>query len=210
MKSCCDNKENELRTLQQSQSQTLKIVLWINLVMFFVEIITGILSHSSALMADSLDMLGDTVVYGFSLYVLTKSVRWRAGAALLKGVLMSTLGMSVLVSAATKIFSPVIPVSQTMGLVGGLAFLANLICLLLLLKHRKDDLNMRSTWLCSRNDIIANLGVILAAVCVNLTHSGYPDIITGSVIALLVLSSSFGVLWDSFQQLKKNKDGQLN
>ena len=210
MKSCCDNKENELRTLQQSQSQTLKIVLWINLVMFFVEIITGILSHSSALMADSLDMLGDTVVYGFSLYVLTKSVRWRAGAALLKGVLMSTLGMSVLVSAATKIFSPVIPVSQTMGLVGGLAFLANLICLLLLLKHRKDDLNMRSTWLCSRNDIIANLGVILAAVCVNLTHSGYPDIIAGSVIALLVLSSSFGVLWDSFQQLKKNKDGQLN
>lgn len=194
MKDCCEQKTVELTTLRQRQSQVLWVVLAINTVMFGVELVAGLLGRSTALLADSLDMLGDATVYGFSLFVLDRGLRWRNRAALLKGLIMAAFGAGVLTEAIMKAVTGIMPSGQTMGLIGMVALAANLFCLLLLVRHRHDDLNMRSTWLCSRNDIIANLGVLVAAGLVLLVHSRWPDILIGSAIALLFLASAFGVL----------------
>jgi cation diffusion facilitator family transporter len=171
----------------------LKIVLAINLVMFFTEFGFGVLARSTALKADSLDMLGDATVYAFSLYVVARSARSKAKVALLKGAIMIAFGLGILAEAIHKIGSDSVPFSQTMGAIGALALFANSICLWLLLKHRNDDLNMRSTWICSRNDIIANTSVLFAALLVYGTQSKWPDIFVGAGISLLFLRSGLSV-----------------
>lgn len=196
-KSCCDEKLDELAVLAAKQSKTLRIVLAINLVMFVIEGAYGIIAHSVALLADSLDMLGDAFVYGFSLYVLGKSVRWNAAASLLKGAVMMLFGIGVFANAVYRYFSPSMPSSELMGIVGFVALAANVFCAYLLLSHRSDDLNMRSAWLCSRNDVIANLGVLVAAGGVAVTGSNSPDLLVGICIAALVVRSAFGVLKQS-------------
>ena len=110
---------------------------------------------------------------------------------------MAAFGLGVLANAGLRYFSPDFPVAETMGLIGTAAMIANIICAILLLRHRKDDINMRSTWLCSRNDMIANFGVLLAAVGVAYTGSKYPDLIVGILIAVLVLRSAYSVLSES-------------
>lgn len=170
------------------------IVLAINALMFFVEGWAGLLAHSTSLLADALDMLGDALVYGFSLFVLARSARWQASAALAKGGFMLAFGLGVLGEALYKAFHPVMPGVEAMGIVGGIALAANLVCFFLLYRQRGDNLNMRSTWLCSRNDLIANVGVLLAAGASYLLVSRWPDIIVGSIIASLFLSSAFSVL----------------
>lgn len=202
MDHCCENKATELVLLRGRQASVLKIVLIINLVMFVVEFTSGLRAQSTALMADSLDMLGDAIVYGFSLYVLHRSMRWRAIAAFLKGIIIVLFGVSVLVEATFKIFGSGIPISETMGIVGFVALVANASCLFLLYRHREDDINMRSTWICSRNDIISNLGVLMAAGFVALTGSKWPDIIIGFVIAVLFLRSAWPILVESFRAMK--------
>jgi cation diffusion facilitator family transporter len=202
MDHCCENKGTELALLRGKQAHVLKIVLAINLVMFFVEFSSGLMAQSTALMADSLDMLGDAIVYGFSLYVLHKSHKLRATAALLKGLIIVIFGLSVLVEATFKIFGSAVPVSQTMGLIGALALVANASCLFLLYRHRDDDINMRSTWTCSRNDIISNVGVLAAAVLVALTNSKWPDVVVGFIIAILFLRSAWPILIESTRQMR--------
>jgi Co/Zn/Cd efflux system component len=194
MDECCDEKGTELMALREKQATVLKIVLSINLIMFFVEATAGVVGRSTSLLGDSLDMLGDAVVYAFSLYVLHRSEAWRAGAAMMKGVIMVLFGLAVMGEAVAKAFSPVIPEASTMGLIGGVALAANTFCLLLLLRHRNDDINLRSTWRCSRNDIVSNLAVIGASLAVGVTRSKWPDIIVGGSIALLFLTSASATL----------------
>lgn len=198
MKHCCEDKQEELKLLRVKQFKVLKIVFFINFAMFFIEFINGLKSQSTALMGDSLDMLGDSFVYGFSLYVLNKTPALRIRAAQAKGIIMLLFGLFVLIQIIFKIISKDIPAYEIMGTVAVLALVANLACLILLYTHREDDINMRSTWLCSRNDIIANSGTIFAAVLVSYLNSAWPDIIIGTIIAGLFLHSSYDVLKDSF------------
>ena len=194
MTSCCEDKSCEITAMRENHGRVLWIVLGINAMMFLVEGTAGMLANSTSLLADALDMLGDALVYGFSLFVLARSARWQAGAALAKGGFMLLFGAGVLAEAAYKSFHPVMPNVETMGLIGGLALLANLVCFFLLYRHRSDNLNMGSTWLCSRNDLIANAGVLLAAGGGYLLASRWPDILVGCIIAGLVLSSAITVL----------------
>lgn len=207
MDACCEAKEQELRILRGEHKKILTIVLVINAVLFMVEAAAGWLAHSTALLADSLDMFGDSLVYGFSLYVLWRSAEWKVRAAVLKGSVMALFGAGVLIEVVYKIIAGVVPVAETMGIVGLLVLLGNGLCFLLLFRHRSDDLNMRSTWLCSRNDIIANLSVLVAAVGVKILDSAWPDIVVGGAIAALFLKTAFAVLQESFAELRKlNQD----
>jgi cation diffusion facilitator family transporter len=202
MASCCENKNCEVSALREMHSRILWVVLAINAAMFVVEATAGVLANSTALLADSLDMLGDALVYGFSLFVLARSVRWQASAALAKGAFMLAFGLAVLAEAAFKVFHPIMPSVETMGIVGAVALAANIVCFSLLYRHRSDNLNMSSTWLCSRNDVIANVGVLVAAVAAYVLASRWPDIIVGCIIAGLFLRSSFDVLRDSVRALR--------
>jgi len=203
MDSCCEAKEEELRTLRGSQKNVLTMVLVINAVLFVVEAAAGVIASSTALLADSLDMLGDSLVYGFSLYVLWRSPAWKARAALLKGAIMAAFGLGVFTEVMYKAMSGIVPSAETMGLIGALVLLGNGICFVLLSARRADDLNMRSTWLCSRNDIIANLAVLMAAAGVKFFNSSWPDILVGAAISTLFLKSAFTVLRESLLALRR-------
>lgn len=202
MGNCCEEKHCALSALRDRQGRTLKIVLAINVVIFLFEFAAGLLAQSASLQADSLDGLGDALVYGFSLYVLFKSEKWRAGAALLKGLIMMFFGLAVIMALIWKLLQPVVPVAETMGIVGVLVLAANLACLYLLTRHRYDDLNMQSVWLCSRNDIIANIGVLCAAAAVAASGSSWPDILIGAVIAGIFLHSAIQVLSKSLREFR--------
>ncbi len=201
-KSCCEAKSAELAKLREKQGTVLKWVLGINALMFFVEFGFGWLSRSSALMADSLDMFGDAAVYGFSLFALNRGAIWRARAGLSKGVIMAISGFVVLGQATYRFLTASVPVAETMGVIGAVALAANAICLVLLYSHRADDINMRSTWLCSRNDIVSNVGVIVASVLVGLLNSGWPDLVVGVAIACLFLKSAYEVINEAQDELR--------
>ena len=205
MDACCEQKAEEIKTLRGEHRKVLIAVLVINAVLFVVEAGAGLLAHSTALLADSLDMLGDSLVYGFSLYVLWRTAEWRATAAVLKGIVMAAFGVGVLAEAVYKVTAAVVPVAETMGIIGLLVLLGNGLCFLLLFRHRSDDLNMRSTWLCSRNDIMANLAVLVAAAGVRIFDSGWPDILVGAAIAGLFLRSALTVLQESFAEMQRLK-----
>jgi cation diffusion facilitator family transporter len=202
MDSCCETKAEELTALRGEHKKVLTTVLVINAALFIVEAAAGLLAHSTALLADSLDMLGDSLVYGFSLYVLWRSAQWKAKAALLKGGIMAVFGIGVLLEVIYKTIAGIVPSAETMGVIGALVLLGNGICFLLLFRHRSDDINMRSTWLCSRNDIIANLSVLVAAIGVKVFDASWPDILVGAAIAALFLRSAFSVLRESFLELR--------
>ncbi len=202
MSSCCNDKACEINALRNRQGAVLKWVLAINAVMFVVELTAGLLAGSVSLLADSLDMLGDALVYGFSLYVIARGPRMKALSALFKGGIMAAFGLFVFGQAIYKMLHPALPMAETIGAIGALALAANALCLTLLWRHRGDDINMRSVWLCSRNDIVANVSVLLAALAVSLTHSGWPDILVGLGLALLFLRSSQSVIRDSLAELR--------
>jgi Co/Zn/Cd efflux system component len=194
MAECCNDKACEIEALRNRQSSTLKTVLGINAVMFIVELTAGLMGGSVSLLADSLDMLGDALVYGFSIYVVARGAKMKANAALFKGGIMATFGFFVLGQAIYKIVFPQVPVFETIGAIGLLALVANSICFALLWRHRADDINMSSVWLCSRNDILANVSVLFAAIGVWFANSGWPDIAVGLAIAALFLRSALSVL----------------
>lgn len=184
------------------QRRVLTAVLVVNAAMFFVEFGAGVFAGSAALMADSVDMLGDAFVYGLSLYALSRGARWKAGAALAKGGFILVFGLGVLVEVAIKLATNVPPSSPVMLEVGGLALVANLSCLALLWRYRNHDVNMSSTFECSRNDVLANLGVLAAAGGVALLQSPWPDVLVGTAIAVLFLRSALRVLrsaWPEFR-----------
>jgi len=202
MADCCNDKVCEIEALRSRQSAMLKVVLGINAVMFGVELTAGIMSGSVSLLADSLDMLGDALVYGFSLYVVARGARMKSKAALLKGGIMAAFGLFVLAQAVHKMLLPHVPAYETIGAIGALALAANGLCLFLLWQHRADDINMRSVWLCSRNDIVANISVLFAAAGVWFTGSAWPDIVVGFALAALFLKSASFVLRSASTELR--------
>lgn len=202
MGDCCNDKACEIEALRGRQSSTLKWVLGINAAMFVVELTAGLMSDSLSLLADSLDMLGDALVYGFSIYVVARGARMKARAALFKGIIMALFGLFVLGQAIYKMLFPHVPVYEVIGVIGLLALAANSLCFVLLWRHRSDDINMSSVWLCSRNDLIANVSVLLAAAGVWLTHSGWPDILVGLALAALFARSALFVLRGAIRELR--------
>ena len=201
---CCSAKGVELERLarQAEQRRVLIVVLTINAAMFFAEFGAGLVAGSAALMADATDMLGDALVYGVSLYAIARSDRWKAGVAAFKGAFILLLGLGILVNVAIKIQSGVPPSSSLMLVFGGAALVANLVCLGLLWRFRAQDVNMASTWECSRNDVISNVGVLIAAALVAVTSSPRPDIFIGLAMAAVVLRSAVRVLGESVPQLR--------
>ena len=193
---CCSKKGETLTALatKGDQRRVLVIVLFVNLAMFFVEFAGGVIPGSSALMADSVDMLGDAFVYGLSLYALHRGARWEAGAAIAKGAIILAFGVVVIAQIADKIVNGVPPSSGLMLGFGALALAANLFCLALLWRFRALNINMSSTFECSRNDVASNLGVLVAAALVGMTGSVWPDIAIAAVIVVIFLRSGFGVL----------------
>ena len=201
MADCCEDKTCAIEALKKRQSGTLKIVLAINAIMFVVVFAAGLLAASTALMSDSLDNLGDAMTYALSLYVISRTNRDKAKVALFKGGLILVAGLFVLGQVIYRLFEPTVPVFETMGSIGFLALVANSICLALLWKHRGDDINMSSVWECSRNDIFSNIAVLVAAGGVWLFQSGWPDLIVGLALSLMLINSSRRVLTGAFNQL---------
>ena len=178
-------------------------VLLINLLLFAGEFSVGAWIRSSGLQADSLDSLGDASVYAISLIVLGHSLRWRAGAAMVKGGIQAVFGVFVLIEVVRRLIGDVSPTAPIMAAAAAVALVANVGCFLLLNRYRDRDINLRSAWLCSRNDVISNIGVILAAGAVALVGNGVPDAIIGALIATLFLRTSFTVLreaWSDWQR----------
>ncbi len=202
MADCCDGPDPGSGERQGRQARVLKGVLWINALMFVVELVTGLAAGSVSLLGDSLDMFGDALAYGVSLYVVARSERAKARSALLKGSLMALFGLFVLVRAIDAVIDPQVPHFATIGIVGTVALAANGLCAYLLLRHRHDDINMHSVWLCARNDLLANLAVILAAGLVWWSGSAWPDILVGLGIALLFGRSAVQVLGHSLARLR--------
>jgi len=204
MTDCCSDKECAIERLKTRQSATLKIVLAINAVMFVVELTSGLLARSTALLSDSLDNLGDALTYGLSLYAVSRDARSKSKVALFKGGLILVAGLFVLGQVIYGIVHPGVPVFETMGIVSLIALAANATCLALLWKHRAEDVNMSSVWECSRNDIASNVAVFIAAGAVWLTQSGWPDLIVGFALACLLLRSAIGVSASALRELRRS------
>ena len=177
-------------------------VLAINAFMFVAEMTAGVWGKSVALQADALDFLGDSATYAMTLIVLGMSLRWRAGAAMIKGLTMGGFGIWVIAATVYHMIQGTLPDFAVMGAIGTLALFANIVSAGLLYRFRQGDSNMRSVWLCSRNDAVANIAVILAASGVWASGSGWPDFAVGGVIAALALSSSFVVIRQARGELR--------
>ncbi|MEY3755710.1 MAG: hypothetical protein RLY27_2330 [Pseudomonadota bacterium] len=193
---CCqhDHKPSNGKIHHGRYRKVLWIALIINFTMFVVEIASGVKANSVSLFADSLDFLGDSANYAISLWVLGMSVAIRAKASLIKALSMAVFGLWVLGSTVWNAATGVIPSAQTMGIIGVVAFAANLSVAGLLYVYREGDSNMRSVWLCTRNDAIGNIAVILAAIGVFGTGASWPDLIVASIMASLALHSAWSVL----------------
>ena len=174
----------------RSYRRVLWIVLGLNLAMFIVEMIAGLNAGSVSLQADSLDFFSDTVNYGISLFVAGMALRNRAIAAFGKGVTMGLFGIWVLASSIWKGFAGAPPEAVTMGVVGFAALAANALCFVLLSAYRSGDSNMRSVWLCSRNDLIGNCAVLAAAIGVARTSAVWPDVLVAAIMAVLALQGA--------------------
>ena len=189
-----------------SGSGRYRTILWIALVanaaMFVVELAAGLAAGSVSLQADALDFFGDAVNYGVSLAVLGMALAWRARASLLKSLSMALFGVWVLGRALLHLATGVVPEPMTMGVVGTAALAVNIGVALLLYRYREGDSNMRSVWLCTRNDALGNLAVLAAALGVFGTGAGWPDLIVATVMALLALSSSVQVTRHALQELR--------
>lgn len=193
MSGCC-NQGCELDALRERQSATLKIVLAINAVMFFVMVAAALYAGSTALLSDSLDNLGDALTYALSLYAVALGAPAKARVALFKGLLILLAALVVAGQIAYKLAYPSLPIFEVMGLFSLLGLAANGTCLFLLWQHREEDINMSSVWECSRNDIASNLAVFVAAAGVWATGSGWPDLFVASCLVLLFLRSAFRVV----------------
>lgn len=180
----------------------LMVVIAINAVMFFVEMIAGHVSNSKALQADALDFLGDTLTYGLSLAVIGMPLRTRSMVALAKGASLSLMGIWVIGSTVWEVLVLGLPRAEIMGGIGFLAFAANAASVLLLMRYKDGDANIRSVWLCSRNDAVGNLIVVGAAAAVWGTSSAWPDLVVAAIMGGLFLNSSMLILrqaWDEYR-----------
>ncbi len=194
MSGCACENGCTLDLLRERQRGTLRAVLAINAVMFFVIAGAALYGGSTALLADSLDNLGDAFTYGLSLYAVTRGARVKARVALLKGGLILVAALVVTTQIVYKLIVPSMPIFEVMGGFSLLGLAANSMCLFLLWRHRQEDINMSSVWECSRNDIAANLSVFLAAGAVWLTDSGWPDSLVAVGLVWLLTRSAWRII----------------
>jgi Co/Zn/Cd efflux system component len=201
---CCHHDHGPTRA-----DGTYRRVLWIALIvngaMFAAEVVAGLLAGSVSLLADSVDFLGDAGNYGLSLFVLGMSLQRRATASLIKGASMGLFGVWVAGTAIVHALNGAVPVATIMGWVGFAALAANILVTVLLFRFRTGDSNMRSVWLCSRNDAIGNVAVMLAAAGVLATGTGWPDIAVAALMAGLALSSCYQVLRQALGELTSSR-----
>ncbi|MBI5260794.1 MAG: cation transporter [Bradyrhizobium sp.] len=200
---CCSGGVPIFDGLDRRYKRMLWIVIGINGVMFLTEMLAGHLAGSQALKADALDFLGDTLTYGLSLAVIGAGLRARATAALFKGLSLSAMALWVFGSTVYQTLVLGLPRAELMGGVGLLALAANLTSVLLLMRYKEGDANVRSVWLCSRNDAIGNVIVMIASVAVWGTASAWPDLAVAGVMAAIFLTSSVQILkqaWTEFFQ----------
>ncbi len=187
-----------------------KCILWavivINAAMFIIEMSAGKLAGSQALQADALDFLGDAFTYGLSLAVIGMSVRVRSTAALIKGVSLLLMSLWVFGSTAYQFFVLGVPKAEVMGAIGVLALAANVVSVLLLIRYKDGDANVRSVWLCSRNDAIGNLAVMVASIAVWFTATAWPDLIVAIIMAGLFLRSAQLILVQAWQEFLSGED----
>lgn len=199
---CCNHETPEAALRSKRYRRILWVALLVNLAMFAVEIGAGLKAGSVSLLADSLDFLGDSANYAISLWVLGMVLTWRARAAQFKAVSMLLFGLAVLGMALWHWWQGEVPNAPTMGVVGTLALLANLGVAVLLYAYREGDSNMRSVWLCTRNDAVGNLAVLAAALGVFGTGSAWPDLIVASIMAALAITAAIQVLRQADGELK--------
>lgn len=202
MAGCCGH-EARFDGLSAAYKRRLWMVIAINAVMFAVEMIAGQTAQSQALKADALDFLGDALTYGLSLAVIGASLRVRATAALLKGLSLMAMGLWVLGSTVYRVFYLGLPEAGIMGAIGVLALGANVASVLLLMRYKDGDANVRSVWLCSRNDAIGNVAVMLAALAVWGTGTGWPDVIVAGLMAALFVNSSQQIIRQALQERRQ-------
>ena len=199
---CCQPTEpNQGNSDDGRYRKILWIALIVNITMFVVEIVSGVKANSVSLLADSLDFLGDAVNYGISLWVLGMAITVRAKASLIKAISMAAFGIWVLSSAVWHFVTGVLPSAETMGLIGVVALAANLSVAALLYAYREGDSNMRSVWLCTRNDAFGNVAVILAAIGVFGTGAAWPDLLVAMIMASLALHSAWSVIMHARTEL---------
>jgi Co/Zn/Cd efflux system component len=203
MSGCCEG-GCEITARNARQRTTLWWVLAINAMMFFVIAAAALYADSTSLLADSLDNLGDAITYALSLYAITLGARAKAQVALFKGALILAAALAVIAQLIWKLLHPAVPVFEVMGGFSLLGLTANGICFLLLWRHRLEDINMSSVWECSRNDIASNLAVFVAAFCVWITGSGWPDLLVAAGLSLLLLRSASRVIASARRELGAN------
>lgn len=199
---CCNHDQEPPAKPDPKYRRILWIALIVNFAMFVIEIIFSLQSKSVSLLADSIDFLGDAANYGISLWVLTMSVQTRAKASLLKAASMALFGVGVLVHAIWNAITGVVPDAHTMTLIGFLALAANVGVAILLYTYRNGDSNMRSVWLCTRNDALGNIAVIIAAIGVLGTGTAWPDLFVAVVMASLALTAAWQVVRQAKNELR--------
>lgn len=204
MAGCC-GAEAKFEGLSPEYKRRLWIVIALNATMFAVEMAAGHLAGSQALQADALDFFGDAMTYAISLAVIGASVRVRTTAALAKGLSLFVMGLWVFGSTLYRVFAIGVPEAEIMGIVGFLALATNIASVLLLVRYKDGDANVRSVWLCSRNDAIGNVAVLIAALGVWGTASGWPDLIVAGIMASLFLSSSFQIVRQALSEARADR-----
>lgn len=200
-KHCCEHKLENLEGKNKFK-KALYFALVINLAMFILEIVQGMASKSLSLKADAIDFLGDSINYAISLFVISASLGTRAKVSLLKALSMFLFGMWVLFEAGISFNTDHVPNSFTMSWVGALALLSNMLVAFVLYKFREGDSNMQSVWLCSRNDAIGNLAVVIASFGVFYFKSKWPDLIVATAMAYLSISASLTILKSAKNELQ--------
>lgn len=202
MAGCCGN-DVKFDGMSSEYKRRLWIVIALNAAMFVVEMTAGQVAQSQALKADALDFLGDALTYGISLAVIGASIRARTNAALAKGISLFLMGAWVFGSTVYRVFYVGVPEAEIMGIIGALALATNLASVVLLVSYKDGDANVRSVWLCSRNDAIGNVAVMIAALGVWGTATGWPDLIVAAIMASLFLSSSFQIIRQALQERRE-------
>ncbi|MFC0446289.1 cation transporter [Pseudidiomarina halophila] len=204
MSSCCGI--DTQAQIDSAQRKLLWTVLVLNAVMFFVEFIAGWIAQSSGLIADSLDMLADALVYSASLYAVGKTLKHKANAALLNGTLQLVLASLVILDVIKRMIFGSAPNADMMLSVAFLALAVNVVCFALLYRFRNGDLNIRASWICSRNDMLMNAGVIFSALLVSSQNAAWPDLLVGLMIAGIVIVSAVGIVRNALQVRRGEAD----
>jgi len=202
MSGCCDGGCSVDALREERQWATLKSVLGINAAMFILIAGAALHSGSTALLADSLDNLGDALTYGLSLYAVARGGNTKAKVALFKGILILVAALVVLAQIIYRLYVPSVPIFEIMGIFSLVGLAANSLCLFLLWRHRHEDVNMSSVWECSRNDIASNISVFLAAGAVWITGSGWPDIVVALALVVFLLRSAVRVISSAVAELR--------